>query len=94
MNWGQGIAIFLTVFVLFILGLIYKTTQSTFDLEVEDYYAQEIGYPGQFLPLKFVTHRRKVGPVFEACPGDAPHPDVLLLPVETPLSLGKRCCRH
>ncbi len=47
MNWGKGIAIFLTVFVLFILGLIYMTTQSTFDLEAEDYYAQEIAYQGR-----------------------------------------------
>ena len=44
MNWGNGIAIFLTVFVLFILGLVYMTTRSTFDLEAEDYYAQEISY--------------------------------------------------
>jgi hypothetical protein len=47
MNWGNGIAIFLTVFVLFILGLIYMTTRSTFDLEAEDYYAQEIAYQGR-----------------------------------------------
>jgi hypothetical protein len=47
MNWGKGIAIFLTVFVLFILGLVYMTTRSTFDLEAEDYYAQEIAYQGR-----------------------------------------------
>jgi hypothetical protein len=44
MNWGKGIAIFLTIFVLFILGMVYMTTRSTFDLEAEDYYAQEISY--------------------------------------------------
>lgn len=44
MNWGQGIAAFLTVFVIFIGVLVYMTTQSTFDLEAEDYYKQEIEY--------------------------------------------------
>ncbi len=52
MNWGKGIAIFLTIFVLFILGLIYKTTQSTFDLEADDYYAQEISYQDRIDALK------------------------------------------
>ncbi|NNC82883.1 MAG: hypothetical protein HKN79_04835 [Flavobacteriales bacterium] len=44
MNWGNGIAIFLTVFVLFILGLVYMTTRSTAELQAEDYYKQEIEY--------------------------------------------------
>lgn len=44
MNWGNGIAIFLTVFVLSMLGLVYLTTRSAVDLEAEDYYAQEILY--------------------------------------------------
>jgi len=47
MNWGKGIAIFLTVFVLFILGLAYMASTSSFDLEAEDYYAQEIAYQGR-----------------------------------------------
>ena len=60
MNWGKGIAIFLTIFVLFILGLIYMTTQSTFDLEVEDYYAQEIGYQGRIDALKVGADYKEV----------------------------------
>lgn len=44
MNWGQGIAVFLTVFVSFMGFLVYKTTQSTVHLEAEDYYQQEIAY--------------------------------------------------
>ncbi|NND94164.1 MAG: hypothetical protein HKN45_04815 [Flavobacteriales bacterium] len=43
-NWGQGIAAFLTIFVIFIGVLVYMTTQSTWDLEKEDYYKQEIEY--------------------------------------------------
>ena len=43
-NWGTGIAITLTVFVLFILSLVYGTSIANFDLVAPDYYDQEIEY--------------------------------------------------
>lgn len=47
MNWGHGITIFLILFVSFMATLVYLTTRSTFDLEVEDYYQQELAYQEQ-----------------------------------------------
>lgn len=44
MNWGQGIAIFLTIFVISILAVVYKAFQTTTELVAEDYYNQEIAY--------------------------------------------------
>ncbi len=47
MNWGQGIAAFLIVFVLAIGLLVYKTTQSAVHLEDPNYYQKEIAYQEQ-----------------------------------------------
>lgn len=44
MNWGQGIAIFLAIFVISILAVVYKAYQTTTELVAEDYYNQEIAY--------------------------------------------------
>jgi len=44
MNWGKGIAIALTVFVLFIATLVTIIIRQKVDLVSEDYYAQEINY--------------------------------------------------
>ncbi len=44
LNWGSGIAIFLTLFIGFILTLVVKAHQTESDLYAEDYYAQEVNY--------------------------------------------------
>lgn len=43
-NWGTGIAIVLTLFVLFILGLVYLTSTADGDLVAPDYYKQELAF--------------------------------------------------
>ena len=43
-NWGTGIAIFYTIFVLFTGFMVYKAFGEDFDLVTEDYYAQEIKF--------------------------------------------------
>ena len=43
-NWGTGIFIFYTAFVVFILALVYRTTQENIDLVTDDYYQQELEY--------------------------------------------------
>jgi hypothetical protein len=43
-NWGTKIGIVYTVFVLFILGMVYLAFGEKFDLVTEDYYAQEIAF--------------------------------------------------
>ena len=44
LNWGSGIAIFLTLFIGFILTLVVKAHQTESDLYAEDYYDQEVNY--------------------------------------------------
>ena len=44
MNWGTGITITLTIFILFIIGLVYGTTTASPELVAPDYYAQELVY--------------------------------------------------
>lgn len=46
MNWGQGIAVFMTIFICFMGTLVYMTTRSQVDLEAADYYQQELAYQG------------------------------------------------
>ena len=43
-NWGPGIAIGYTTFVLFIGFMVYKAFGEDFELVTEDYYAQEIKF--------------------------------------------------
>lgn len=44
LNWGFGIFVLYTSFVIFILFLVYKSTQQKVDLVTEDYYQQELEY--------------------------------------------------
>lgn len=44
MNWGKGIAIFIAAFMVFILSMVYRATQTDTDLHSVDYYEQEIDY--------------------------------------------------
>jgi hypothetical protein len=46
-NWGHGIAIFFSGFVVFMVFLVIKSHQQNIDLVAEDYYAQEIAYGGR-----------------------------------------------
>ncbi len=44
MNWGNGIAIFIAAFMVFILSMVYRASQTDTDLHSVDYYEQEIDY--------------------------------------------------
>ena len=44
LNWGTGIAIVLTAFIIFILALVYLTTTAEADLVAPDYYKQELAF--------------------------------------------------
>ncbi|MEM1134550.1 MAG: FixH family protein [Bacteroidota bacterium] len=43
-NWGHGIAIFFTCFVVFILTAVFTSTKENIHLVTEDYYAKELAY--------------------------------------------------
>ncbi|MEQ8624948.1 MAG: FixH family protein [Vicingaceae bacterium] len=43
-NWGTKIGLLYTVFVLFIIGMVYMAFNQKYDLVTEDYYAEEIAY--------------------------------------------------
>ena len=43
-NWGVKIIIVYSVFVVFMLGMVYMCTRQHFDLVSSDYYAQELKY--------------------------------------------------
>ena len=51
-NWGTGIALFFTSFVLFIFFMMYKCFQTDFDLVTEDYYAKELAYQNTIDKIK------------------------------------------
>jgi hypothetical protein len=44
LNWGFGIFAFYTAFVVFILFLVFRSSQEQVDLVTEDYYEQELDY--------------------------------------------------
>lgn len=44
MNWGKGIAILYTSFVLFIAVMVYMAFGEKYDLVTEDYYQKEIEF--------------------------------------------------
>lgn len=44
MNWGKGLTIFITCFILFIGALVYSSFQVKVPLVADDYYEQEINY--------------------------------------------------
>jgi len=43
-NWGVGVFVLYGLFVLLILGLVFKSFQTKVDLVTEDYYQQELKY--------------------------------------------------
>ena len=43
-HWGHGIAVFFSVFVIFMLTLLYLSRQERIDLVTDEYYAEEIKY--------------------------------------------------
>jgi hypothetical protein len=43
-NWGTGLIIAYSSFVVFMLGMVYLCTQQHFDLVTEDYYEQELKF--------------------------------------------------
>ena len=43
-NWGVGIFTFYGLFVVFILALVFRSSQENYDLVTEDYYQQEIRF--------------------------------------------------
>lgn len=43
-HWGHGIAVFFSIFVIFMLTLLYLSRQENIDLVTEDYYAEELKY--------------------------------------------------
>ncbi|MFN8165797.1 MAG: FixH family protein [Bacteroidia bacterium] len=47
LNWGHGIAIFVLIFIVFILNLVYKCTKENVDLVRADYYDKEIHFQDQ-----------------------------------------------
>lgn len=49
MNWGKGIAIFLVLFIGFILTLAIILMQANTDLVGEDYYKKEIAYEDEIV---------------------------------------------
>lgn len=44
LNWGFGIFAFYTAFVVFILFLVFRSSQEKVDLVTEDYYQRELEY--------------------------------------------------
>lgn len=46
-NWGTGIFIFVSIFMAFILTLVYKCSEQKVDLVSADYYDKEIQYQKQ-----------------------------------------------
>ncbi len=43
-NWGTGLILAYSGFVVFMLGMVYLCTQQHFDLVTEDYYEQELKF--------------------------------------------------
>lgn len=54
LNWGHGITIFITGFILFMGFLVYKTFTIDFDLVAEDYYAKELAYEDRMAQMSNV----------------------------------------
>ena len=51
MNWGKGIAIAMTAFIIFIVVLVVGFFSHSVDLESDDYYQQEIAYDDEIVAL-------------------------------------------
>lgn len=44
LNWGTGIAIFIGLFIIAMLGMVFKASQQTHELVTTDYYAKELEF--------------------------------------------------
>jgi hypothetical protein len=51
-HWGHGIAIFFSIFVIFMLTLLFLSRQENIDLVSEDYYAEELKYGDRIEKIK------------------------------------------
>lgn len=47
MNWGKGIIIVMSAFVVFILTLVFTLMSNRVDLTSEDYYKREVGFQNE-----------------------------------------------
>jgi nitrogen fixation protein FixH len=43
-HWGHAVIIYFSMFVVFMLFMVYQASQQTFDLVSENYYDEEIAY--------------------------------------------------
>ncbi len=51
-NWGWGIAIFYSTFVVFMLFMVWRSTQMKSELVTDDYYGKELKYQEQLDKMK------------------------------------------
>jgi hypothetical protein len=73
MNWGKGIIIAMSAFVIFILTLVFTLMSNRVDLTSDDYYKKEIGYQdeieaqrlGQKFDRKLIIQQSKNSIFFE-----------------------------
>jgi hypothetical protein len=75
MNWGKGIAIFIAAFMVFILSMVYRASQTETDLYAPDYYEQEISYQTKIDALangnpfaEFINLENKEGSIYFSFP--------------------------
>lgn len=54
MNWGWKIFLVYSIFVTFMLFMVYECTQQNIDLVSEDYYAKELKFQDHFTRLQNV----------------------------------------
>jgi hypothetical protein len=52
LNWGTGIAMFYSTFVIVLVAVVIKTTTFDNSLVSEDYYADDLNYQKQYEKLK------------------------------------------
>jgi len=55
-NWGTGITFFIIAFMVFILFMVFKASNTKSDLYAEDYYKQEINYQKKINALHNAKH--------------------------------------
>ena len=73
MNWGKGIIIAMSAFVIFILTLVFTLMSNRVDLTSDDYYKKEIGFQdeieaqrlGQNFDRKLIIQQSKNSIFFE-----------------------------
>jgi hypothetical protein len=63
-NWGFGIAILFSCFVVFITSLVFRSFQQNCDLVHEDYYSKELKYQEQ-IEKQIKTRELKEGLAYE-----------------------------